>query len=156
MEHLTHRPRPQRAGRDRGGGARPRAAAAPAALVIAGAVVVALIVWALMRLLGVAPVVGRGGDVAPVTTADVVVATVIAGVAAWVTDMLLRRAGRETWWPFIGSTALAVSMNGPSWLSDGASVIVLTCLHVVVGVVLIAGFARTGGGPPHTANPTSV
>ena len=46
------------------------------------------------------------------------------------------------WWPFIGSTALAISMIGPSYLADGSSAVSLICMHVVVGVVLITGFMR--------------
>jgi hypothetical protein len=39
-----------------------------------------------------------------------------------------------------GSTALAISITGPSYLADGISAVSLICLHVVVGVVLILGF----------------
>ena len=51
-----------------------------------------------------------------------------------------RRAA--TWWPLVGSTALAVSMAGPSRMAHGASAVALICLHLVVGFVLIAGFFR--------------
>jgi hypothetical protein len=109
------------------------------ALVIAVAVVVALVVWALVRLLGVDLVASRGGETAPVTVVDVLVATIVAGMAAWAVNAMLRRGGRLRWWPFVGSTALAISVIGPSWLADGASAVALICMHVAVGAVLIAG-----------------
>jgi hypothetical protein len=127
----------------------PAAPVRRAAWVIATAVAVALVAWALLRLLGVSPVVGRGGDAIAVTTVEVVAATVVAGLAAWATSAVLRRSGRPTWWPFVGSTALAVSIIGPSWLADGVSGVALIGMHVVVGIVLLGGFAR--GGPRHTA-----
>jgi Family of unknown function (DUF6069) len=55
---------------------------------------------------------------------------------------LLARWRRVRWWPFIGSTALAISINGPSYLADGISTVALICLHFVVAVVLIMGFMR--------------
>jgi Family of unknown function (DUF6069) len=55
--------------------------------------------------------------------------------------------GHGRWWPFIGSTALAISMLGPSYLADGSSAVSLICLHVVVGVVLITGFMRAVPNP---------
>jgi hypothetical protein len=63
-----------------------------------------------------------------------------AGLAAWGVHALLARWRRARWWPFIGSTALAISITGPSYLADGISAVALICLHVIVGVVLIAGF----------------
>jgi uncharacterized protein DUF6069 len=42
----------------------------------------------------------------------------------------------------VGSTALAVSIIGPTYLADGAAGVALICMHVAVGVVLIWGFAR--------------
>ena len=33
-------------------------------------------------------------------------------------------------------------MLGPSYLADGISALSLICLHILVGVVLITGFAR--------------
>jgi hypothetical protein len=63
-----------------------------------------------------------------------------AGLAAWGVYALLAHWRRARWWPFIGSTALAISITGPSYLADGISAVALICLHVIVGVVLIAGF----------------
>ena len=52
---------------------------------------------------------------------------------------LLARRRRVRWWPFTGSTALAISMIGPSYQSDGASSVALMCMHFAVGIVLIPG-----------------
>lgn len=114
------------------------------ATVVAGAVIVALVVWALARLIGVEPTVGKGADASPVGAVDVVVAALVAGLGAWgLYTLLARRLGTARWWPFAGSTALAVSITGPSYLSDGASAVALICTHVAVGIVLIAGFAMS-------------
>jgi len=130
-----------RAQRRGSGRALPHVPASRAAIVTAVAVAVALAVWALVLLLGVDPVVGRGGDMTPVTTVNVVVSTLVAGVAGWGVHTVLCRTGRSNQWPFVGSTALAVSMNGPSWFADGASGVALMSMHVAVGVALIVGFS---------------
>jgi hypothetical protein len=54
---------------------------------------------------------------------------------------LLARRGAARRWPLVGSTALAISIIGPTWLADGLAGVVLIGMHVAVGVVLIAGFA---------------
>lgn len=143
MQHTMDRRR-SGARRHGAGSAQPHVPAPRAALVIAAAVAVAVAVWALVLVLGADPVVGRGGDVSPVTTVDVVVSTLVAGVAAWAVHTLLRRIGRSQLWPFVASTALAVSMNGPSWFADGVSAVALMYMHAAVGVALIAGFQRAG------------
>jgi Family of unknown function (DUF6069) len=111
--------------------------------VVAAALVVALAIWALARLLGVELTVGKGQDAGPVGAADVLVAVVLAGLAAWGVQTLLARRGAAGWWPFVGSTALAISIIGPTWLADGAASVVLIGMHLAVGVVLIAGFNRS-------------
>jgi len=40
----------------------------------------------------------------------------------------------------VASTALAISITGPSYQADGIAAVALICLHIAVGVVLIAGF----------------
>jgi hypothetical protein len=52
----------------------------------------------------------------------VLAATVVAGLAAWGVHHLLSRSPRTArWWPFMGSTALAVSIIGPTYRADGAA-----------------------------------
>ena len=110
---------------------------------MAAAMVAALAIWALARLLGVELTVGKGPDTSLVGPGDVLVAVVLASLAAWVVQQLLARRGAAGWWPFVGSTALAVSIIGPTWLADGAASVVLIAMHLAVGLVLIAGFNRS-------------
>jgi hypothetical protein len=112
--------------------------------VIVVAVVVALAIWSAARLLGVELTVGKGADPSQVGPVDVLVATVLAGLLAWGGHSLLARTPRTArWWPFVGSTAIAISLTGPSYLADGASAVALIAMHVAVGAVLIWGFARS-------------
>jgi hypothetical protein len=73
------------------------------------ALVVALAIWALARMLGVELTVGKGPDASSVGAADVLVTVVLAGLAAWGAHTLLARRGAAGWWPFVGSTALAMA-----------------------------------------------
>ena len=115
-----------------------------ATMVIAVAGTVALGTWGLIRLMGVEMVADRGGAMTPVMAVDVAVAAGLFGLLAWLVQAGLRRSGRAAWWPFVGSTALSVSMTGPSYQADGASAMALMTLHLVVGAVLIAGFHLAG------------
>jgi hypothetical protein len=118
--------------------------------VVLVAVVVALAVWAVVRLLGVDLTVGKGPDTSQVGALDLVLATVVAGLAAWgVHHLLARNARTARWWPFVGSTAIAVSMLGPSYLADGAAAAALISMHLIVGAVLIGGFARFVAHPSY-------
>jgi hypothetical protein len=58
-------------------------------------------------------------------------------------SILARTPRSARWWPFVGSTALAVSMTGPSYLSDGADAVALMTMHLLVGATLIYGFATS-------------
>jgi Family of unknown function (DUF6069) len=124
-----------------------RGSAQRCARVVAAAMVAALAIWALARLLGVELTVGKGPDAGLVGPGDVLVAVVLASLAAWVVQHLLARRGAAGWWPFVGSTALAISIIGPTWLADGAASVVLIGMHLAVGLVLIAGFNRSVSGP---------
>jgi hypothetical protein len=112
--------------------------------IVATALVVALAIWALARLLGVELIVGKGSDANPVGAADVLVTVVLAGLAAWAVQRRLARRGAAGWWPLVGSTALAISIIGPTWLADGMASVVLIGMHLAVGFVLIVGFTRSG------------
>jgi hypothetical protein len=113
--------------------------------VLAAAAAVALAIWALARLLGVELTVGKGHDASPVGAAEVLATALLAGLAAWGVHTLLVRRGAARWWPFVGSTALAISIIGPTWLADDVAGVVLIGMHLAVGVVLIAGFGRSVG-----------
>ena len=110
---------------------------------MAAASLVALAVWGLARALGVELTIGKGDQASLVGAADVLVAVLVAGLATWLAQRLLARRGAAGWWPFVGSTALAISIIGPTWLADGAASVVLIGMHLAVGVVLIAGFNRS-------------
>ena len=108
--------------------------------VIAVAAAAALVIWAVARLLGVDVEVELGGEIRQVGPVDILVTTIVAGLAAWVVYSLLARTPRTArWWPFVGSTAIAISMLGPSYLSDGAAAVTLIAMHFAVGVILIKG-----------------
>jgi uncharacterized protein DUF6069 len=109
--------------------------------VVAAAIAVALAIWTLARLLDVELTVGEGADASQVGATDVLVTALLAGLAAWGVHALLVRRGAARWWPFVGSTALAISVVGPSWLADGMAAVMLIAMHLAVGAVLIAGFA---------------
>jgi hypothetical protein len=110
------------------------------AAVVAVATAAALVVWAVARLLGLDLNVELGGEVRQVGPVDVILATVVAGLAAWAVLSILARSPRTArWWPFVGSTAIAISMLGPSYLSGGADAVALIAMHLVVGAVLVWG-----------------
>jgi FtsH-binding integral membrane protein len=103
----------------------------------------ALLTWAGVQLAGVDLVVTTGdGSVGPI---DVVAAALAGALGGWFAVRLLERYTRRPglWWPPLGSTALAVSTIGPSYLSDGVSALALTALHFVTAIVVITGFATT-------------
>lgn len=123
--------------------------------VVAAGVAAGLVVWAVVRLLGVELTVESGSGTTQVDVVDVLLATLLAGLAAWGAFALLRRRRRASWWPFVGSTALAVSIVGPSYLADGIAAVSLICMHVVVGVVLILGFPHAVPSPYSIAGGTA-
>jgi hypothetical protein len=103
----------------------------------------ALAAWGLVHLIGVDLVVSTGsGEVGP---GDVLAAAFIGAVVAWFAARVLERRSRRprASWSFTASTALAVSMIGPSWLADGSSAVALITLHLVTALVVICGFAGT-------------
>ena len=83
--------------------------------VVAAGVVVALAVFGVFRLAGIDPVVDNNGEEA-IGIAEVFVASLIGGLAAWAVVSALKRLGYARWWPFVGSTALAISMLGPAYM----------------------------------------
>ena len=122
--------------------------------VVAAAVAAALVAWAVIRLAGVELTLKDGASSAGsrVDAVDVLLTSLVAGLAAWGVYALLAHWRRARWWPFIGSTALAISITGPSYLADGISAVSLICLHILVGVVLITGFMRAVPRPSHPAD----
>jgi hypothetical protein len=113
-------------------------------IVIAGATAAALAAWGVCQLAAIDLGVGRGDNPSTVGVADVIIAVLVAAAAACVVHALMVRRGWQRWWPFLGSTVLAISITGPSYLADGESAVALICMHLVVGAVLIGGLNTLG------------
>ena len=109
--------------------------------VIAIAVAGALLAWGAITLAGMELTLKESAPSESVGVFDVILATVVAGVAAWAVHALMLRLHWARFWPFAGSTALAISMTGPSWAADGETAMALMAMHFVAGIILIAGFA---------------
>jgi hypothetical protein len=101
----------------------------------------------MIRLAGIDLVVSTGPGT--VGAGDVFAAALFGALVGWLAVRLLERHSRrpQAHWPIVGSTGLAVSIIGPSWLADGASAVALIALHIVTAVVVIRGFAPTVGRP---------
>jgi hypothetical protein len=100
-----------------------------------------------VQLLGIELEVGRGADKDTVGAADVVLASTLAGLAAWGVHAVMARKPRSLqWWPLVGTTALSASMAGPAWFADGSTAIALMGMHFAVGIVLIVGLSMTRRG----------
>jgi ABC-type Co2+ transport system permease subunit len=102
----------------------------------------ALAAWALFRLGGVEFTLKSGDTVGAL---DVVSTALMGAVVGW---LVVRAIDRHTirpraTWIVVATTALAVSVIGPSWFADGSSAAALIALHVVTAAVVIAGFAGT-------------
>jgi hypothetical protein len=117
--------------------------------VVAAAMIVALAIWVLARLLGVELTVGTGQDAGHVSAADAVVTALLAGLAALGVRAQLARHRADRSWPLVGGAALVISIIGPTWLADGLARVVLIGMHVAVGLVLIAGFTTLSPRPAH-------
>jgi hypothetical protein len=81
--------------------------------VVAAAMIVALAIWVLARLLGVELTVGRGQDASHVSAADAVVTALLAGLVGLGVRAQLARRRADRSWPYVGGTALAISIIGP-------------------------------------------
>jgi hypothetical protein len=119
-------------------------------LAVALAVLAALAVWAISELVfGVdvrQPAFGPGVP-QDLTAGPVVVASLVAGLAAWLALAVLERLTRHarTAWVALATLVLVASLGAP--LSgrgiDGESRLVLALLHLTVGALLIVLLART-------------
>jgi hypothetical protein len=109
-------------------------------VVVALAAAAALLIWAVARLLGIDVEVELGGEIRQVGPADILVTTIVAGLAAWVAYSILARTPRTArWWPSLGSVAIGISTVGPFNLSHGAATVVLIAMHLAVGAILVSG-----------------
>lgn len=134
-----------------------RPTARPIAVVLA--VLAALAVWGLSELVfGIdvrQPAFGTGVP-QDLTAGPIVVASVVAGLAAWLALAVLERLTRHARaaWVTLATLVLVASLEAP--LSgrgiDGQSRLVLTLLHLTVGALLIVLLARTSP-PARSATP---
>jgi hypothetical protein len=116
-------------------------------MVVTAATVAALVTWSVARLAGIDFELKESASIDQVEAFDVLLTTLIAGAAAWAVHEFLVSKQKQRWWPPISSTALALSILGPSWLADGETALALVAMHVVAGIILIAGlgiFAARG------------
>jgi hypothetical protein len=102
----------------------------------------ALLAWSAFRLLDVDFVLKSGDEVGAV---DVIIAAVAGSIGGWLVLRLIERRTERprATWSLVSSTALAVSVIGPTWLADGSTAVALITLHVVTAAVVIGGFAGT-------------
>ena len=110
-------------------------------MVIGGAVLAAMAVWALARAAGIDFELKERASMDTVGPVAVIVTTVVAGLAAWVAYTLMFRGGIIRWWPAVGSAALAISTIGPNCYADGGDAVALILMHFAVGVSLMLGLA---------------
>lgn len=119
-------------------------------------VLAALAVWGLVDLLGGdvrQPTFGPGTP-QEMTPIAVVVASAVAGGAAWLALAVLERFTRHARnaWLVIASVTLVVSLGGP--LSgqgiDGAERLALVLMHLAVGAVVIGLLSTTSPPTPHS------
>ncbi len=113
--------------------------------VLIAAVMVGLALWGAFRLVGVELDLKEAAASDRVRAIDVFVSTTLAGLAVWAIHSYLVRHHRERLWPFLGSTALAISIIGPTWLADGEAAVALIVMHLAVGATIIGGFASFAG-----------
>ena len=102
----------------------------------------ALVAWGIIRLIGVDLVLKSGRTVGP---GQVFTAALVGALAGWVVARWIEGHSRRPRpvWAFVGTTALATSTIGPSWLADGATGVALVALHFVTAIVVITGLAGT-------------
>ncbi|WP_328891823.1 DUF6069 family protein [Streptomyces sp. NBC_00316] len=87
-----------------------------------------------------------GGDIQEIGLPMVIVVTLLVGFAAWGVVAVLDRksSSARTLWTVIASVVFVVSLLGPAGSGQGGSAkVALLCMHLVVALVLIPGFART-------------
>ncbi|WP_328650241.1 DUF6069 family protein [Micromonospora sp. NBC_00330] len=117
------------------------------AAVAAGAIVVAVVEFALLHsAAGVDLAVTSGDSTRQITVAAVIVATAVAALAGWaLLAVLERRINRSrVWWTSIAVAVLLLSLvvGPPSGVGGGAKA-TLALLHLSVGVILILGLPRS-------------
>lgn len=125
----------------------PRTSVARRAAAVAGAVIVAVVVWALaVPVAGVRLVVSSGSGEQHIGLGLVVALSLAAGLAGWALLAVLERWARRPAraWSATALLVLLISLTGPA--TAAATVVAgvtLAALHLAVGAVLIPALART-------------
>ena len=88
---------------------------------------------------------GSGDAARTVGSFSVVVATAVAGLAAWGVALLLERfvSRPRTVWMAISITALMISLLGALSATSTGATIILLVMHLTAVLLLIAGFRET-------------
>ena len=120
--------------------------------IVVWAGVAAVLIWLVQGpLTGVDLVVRDGAGTTTVGPAAVVAVSLIAGAAGWALLALLERVTTRarTVWCAIAIAVLLVSFAGPLGAATTAQAKgALAAMHAVVGVILIAGLARSSRRQP--------
>ncbi|MEU0132166.1 MULTISPECIES: DUF6069 family protein [unclassified Streptomyces] len=111
------------------------------------ATVAAVAVWFVAdSLLDIGLRAKTGGDKAQeIGVASVIGATVVVGLLGWGLLAVLDRAtaSARTVWTVIASVVLLLSLLGPVGAEGTSAKAALAVMHLVVGLILIPGYART-------------
>ncbi|GAA5180663.1 hypothetical protein GCM10023322_13470 [Rugosimonospora acidiphila] len=129
-------------------GSRPRSGPRDRMLAVAATAVATLTVWAVAGpLAGVRLAVDSGGDVYRVGPAEVVVVSLLVGLAAWALLAVLERFSRRARgiWTAIALAVLVLSLAGPLGGATTTATVSLMCMHLAAAAVLIPLLARTAG-----------
>ena len=124
------------------------------ALVLLAAFAAAQTIFNLFHLAGVDFALNDRASMDSVNRFDVAAGTIVGAAAAWGVFRVMGMRGWVKYWPFVGGTALAVSVIGPLWLAEDAAASVLVLMHVAVAGILTYGLARFGDRCPAPANDT--
>ncbi|GAA4587295.1 hypothetical protein GCM10023194_35790 [Planotetraspora phitsanulokensis] len=111
-------------------------------VVVAGASVAALAIWALAGpVAGIDLTVRLNGADQQVGAGAVIAASLAAGLAAWASLALLERLTDRARriWTIIAVVVLVFSLTGPLGAAGAAGMAVLACMHLTVAAVLIPG-----------------
>lgn len=125
---------------------RARTSSGRRALTVALAVVAALLVWAVCDpVAGVDLRVRSGNGDLAIGAVDVGLGALLVGCAGWALLGILERVrGRaRTAWTSVALVVLVVSLIGPMGAVSVAACAGLLCLHVVVGLIILAGMRPT-------------
>lgn len=110
-------------------------------------VAAAVIAWVMIHSVGhVKLEVKNSGKVQTVNLASVIVASLVAGLLAWLVVAVLARrsANARRNWQILGWLGLLVSLSGPLSLATTSSAKAgLACMHLVTAVILVPSLART-------------